>query len=154
MTVYTITTEGEEALAAATAETILAAAGASTIKGRLIGFGFAFDGIVSTEAPVVWALRRGSSASQGSSTAATEEKKDSDDVSAIVTGFHSFSSEPTYTGQNLMQGNVHPQGGMYEWNAARDEEEWVLDDSTNSFFGLVLTAPAVTNVAGWMVFRG
>lgn len=147
---YTITTEGEEALAAATAETVLLVAGSTSAKGHMWGFGFAFDGVTAAAEPVQWKLKRGNSASQGTSSAATEEKRDPDEPAAILTGFHSFSGEPTYTGQPLMAGEIHPQGGVYEWRAVDVAESFVLDDSANSFFGLELTAPAVVNVQAWM----
>lgn len=150
---YTITTEGEEALAAATAETILLIAGSTSAKGRLWGFGFAFDGVTAANEPVQWKLKRGNSASQGTSSAATEEKRDSDEPSALITGFHSFSAEPTYTGQPLTAGEIHPQGGVYEWHASGLDETFVLDDSANSMFGIELTAPAVVNVQAWMEFE-
>ena len=150
---YTITTEGEEALVAATAETVLLLAGSASAKGLLWGFGFSLDGTSSAAEPVQWKLKRGNSASQGTSTAATEEKRDSDLPAALLTGFHSFTAEPTYTGQALMAGEIHPQGGVYEWRANTLEECFVLDDATNSFFGVELTAPAVVNAQGWMDFE-
>lgn len=148
---YSITTEGEEALAAATAETLCIVAGATTRKGRVIAYGVSFDGVSSSAEPVQVKLKRGNSASQGSSSAATEEKHDPDDPAAACTGFHSFSGEPTYTGQPLRHHEVHPQGGQYElWRAGSEDDGFVLDDSANSFLGLEATAPAVVNVGAWM----
>ena len=48
---YTITTEGEEALVVATAETILLGAGAASAKGLLGGFGVSLDGTSSAAEP-------------------------------------------------------------------------------------------------------
>ena len=150
---FTITTEGEEALAAATAETVLLVAGSTSAKGLLWGFGFSVDGTSPTAEPGRFALKRGNSASQGTSTAATAEKKDSAAPTSLLTGFHSFTAEPTYTGQSLVSGEIHPQGGVYEWRANTIEECWVLDAATNSFFGLVLTYAAIVNVEAWMEFE-
>lgn len=142
---YSITTEGEEALAAATAETLLIVAGATSRKGRILAFELSFDGVTSGAEPVQGRIRRGNSASQGTSTAATEEKHDPDDPTAALTGFHSFTAEPTYTGQPLREFEVHPQGGQYG-DKITVPGPWVLDDATNSFIGLVVTAPATVNV--------
>lgn len=142
---YKITTEGEEALAAATAETVLLLAGSTAGKARLTEVALGFDGVTSTAEPVQWKVKRGNSASQGTSSAATEEKEDPDDATAANTGFHSFSGEPTYTGQPLAHGEVHPMGGWM-----RVPVSLVVDDATNSFLGLELTAPAIVNVAAEM----
>lgn len=150
---YTITTEGEEALVAATGETVLLVAGSASAKGRLWRYKVTFDGTSAAAEPVQVQLKRGNSASQGTSTAATEEKRDIDDPNALLTGFHSFTAEPTYTGQPLDAGEVHPQGGQYEWIANNEDECFVLDDSANSFFGIVVTAPAGVNVQAVMEFQ-
>lgn len=145
---YSITTEGEEALVAATVETLLIVAGSTTRKGVIRAFTVSFDGVVSADAPVQVKIKRGNSASQGTSSAATEEKNDPDSPAASCTGFHSFTAEPTYTGQPLRHIEVHPQGGIFRdqlIEAPRDG--WYLDDSTNSFIGVEVTAPAVVNVA-------
>lgn len=145
---YSITTEGEEALAAATAETVLILAGTTTRKGIIRGFTVSFDGVVSSDAPVQVTVKRGNSASQGTSSAATEEKHDPDSPSASCTGFHSFTVEPTYTGQPLRHVEVHPQGGLFrDILIEAPKDGWSLDDATNSFIGIQVTAPAVVNVA-------
>lgn len=142
---YRITTEGEEALAAATAETLLMLAGSTAGKARLTRIGFGFDGIAPTDPPIQWKLKRGNSASQGTSTAATEEKEDPDDAAAANPGFHSFTAEPTYTGQPLDHNEIHPQGGWIYLDV-----DVIVDDATNSFVGLEVTAPNVVNVAAMM----
>lgn len=142
---YRITTEGEEALAAATAETLLILAGATAGKAVLTEFGLACDGVTPTAEPIQWKIKRGNSASQGTFTGATEEKEDPDDAAAANAGFHSSAGEPTYTGQPLMHGELHPQGGWLVVPCAL-----IVDDATNSFLGLEVTAPAVVNVAAFM----
>lgn len=142
---YRITTEGEEALGAATAETVLLLIGATAGKAIIDEIGFGFDGTSATAEPVQWKIKRGNSASQGTSSAATEEKDDPDDAAAANAGFHSFTAEPTYTGQPLAHGEVHPQGGWLVLPV-----RIFLDDATNSMIGLELTAPAAVNVAAHM----
>lgn len=145
-TKYTITTEAEEALTAATAETLLIVAGATTRKAKITGYGVSFDGVSSTAEPVQVLIKRGNSASQGTSTAATEEKLDPDSPTAACTGFHSFTAEPTYTGQTIYRYVIHPQGGVLIERGL----EIMLDDATNSFIGIEVTAPAVVNATAWM----
>lgn len=139
---YTATTEGEEALTTS-AETIILLAGTTNHKVVITEIGFAFDGTSSTAEPIQWKIRRGNSASQGTSSAATEEKADPDDPAAAATAFHSLTAEPTYTGQPIDAGECHPQGG-WQWI----KTFIVLDDATNSFVGVEVTAPAAVNVQG------
>lgn len=152
---YSITTEGEEALAAATAETLLLVAGNATVRMAIYRYSFAFDGTTSTAEPVVVRIKRGNSASQGVSSAATEEKFDPADPSSPSAGFHSFTAgnEPTYTGQALHIIEVHPQGGWYEWIARDESDMLILEASTNSFIGIEATAPAIVNAVATMCFR-
>jgi hypothetical protein len=147
---FSITGEAEEALAAATAETVLLLAGHASVWARIREMSLAFDGTSATAAPVEIKVKRGNSASQGTSTAATEEKWLPDSPGALATGFHSFTAEPTYTGQPLMHQNIHPQGGLWVWKAIDDADSIWLDNDANSFIGIEVTAPAVVNVAAWL----
>jgi hypothetical protein len=150
---YVITTEAEEALAAATAETVVLLAGNTSSKMAIYRWRVGFDGTSSTAEPIVVSVKRGNSASQGTSTGATEEKLDPDDSASLSNGFHSFTVEPTYTGQPLDIVEVHPQGGWYEWVARDDADMLVLDDATNSFIGIEVTAPATVNCSASLWYR-
>lgn len=146
---YTITTEGEEALAAATAETILQLRGATTTKAKLIEIGVSFDGTSPTAEPVrIRVLRQ---TTDGTATGASEEKDDPDDPTAGCTGFHSFTAEPT-AGGVLRDFELHPAGLPFvlQWPLGREP---VLDDATTSRVGIECTAPAVVNATGWITWE-
>src|SRR5688572_30205052 len=106
--IYSVTTEGEEALAAATAETLVQLRGATAVKAKVVKWSVSFDGVSSTEAPVVVRLLR--QTTDGTGTGATEVAWDPDNPTANITSFHSFSAEPT-AGEVLETYEVHPQGG-------------------------------------------
>lgn len=148
MAIYSITTEGEEALAAATAETLLQLRGATTVKAKIIEWGVSFDGVSVTAEPVrVRVLRQ---TSDGTGSAATEAKWDADDPAAGCTGFHSFSAEPA-AGEVLVDMEVHPQAGvLIQYPLGR---EIILDDAATSRLGIEVTAPAVVNAVGHLVWE-
>lgn len=146
--VYSITTEGEEALAAATAETVLQLRGATTVKAKILSFGVFFDGTSTTAEPVrVRFLRQ---TTDGTGSGATEVAWDPDNPTANCTGFHSFSAEPT-AGEVLIEAEVHPQTGYERFFELGREP--VLDNATSSRMGIEVTAPATVNVVGYLVFE-
>lgn len=146
MAVYAITTEGEEALAATTAETLVQIRGTTQAKAKIVAWGVSFDGVTATDAPVVVSFGR--QTTDGTGTGATEVKFDADDPSPGCTGFHSFSAEPTL-GDVFETYNIHPQGGLFvrEYPPGREP---VMDDATTSRIGLVATAPAAVNAVAWI----
>lgn len=144
---FAITTEGEEALAAATAETLLQLRGATTVQGALIGFGFALDGVSGTAEPIRVRLLR--QTTDGTATAATEEPFDpTGPAAAQCAGFHSFTAEPT-AGVVLMDFQVHPQGGQFHYQFPLGREI-KLGLAATSRIGLELTAPAIVNASGYL----
>lgn len=147
MAVYSITTEGEEALAAATAETVLQLRGATACKAKVIAWGVSFDGVSASEAPVVVQFLR--QTSDGTATGATEAKFDADDPAAACTGFHSFTSTEPTSGDVLEVYEIHPQGGLFvrEYPPGREP---VLDDAATSRIAIQATAPSAVNTVAWM----
>lgn len=148
MSIFSITTEAEEALAAATAETVLQLRGVTTTKAKIIEWGVFFDGVSATEQPVrVRVIRQ---TTDGTASAATEAEWDEDGPEALVTGFHSFTAEPT-VGEVLADYNVHPQAGIaMQYPLGR---EIVLSAATTSRIGIECTAPAIVNVAAYLVWE-
>jgi hypothetical protein len=142
---YSATTEGEEALAAATAETVLQVRGATVTKGRLKAWGVSFDGTSVTAEPVRVRLLR--QTTDGTGTGATEAKNDPDDPAANITAFHSFTAEPT-AGDVLEDREIHPQGG-YDHQYPHGEEK-VIDADAASRIGIEVTAPAVVNCVAYI----
>lgn len=148
MGVYSITGEAEEALAAATAETVLQLIGHASCKAKIVEWGVSFDGTSATAEPVRVRLLRQTTA--GTATAASEVAWDPDNPTASCAGFHSFTAEPT-SGDVLVDLDVHPQAGIIvQYPLGREP---VIDNSTASRMGLVLTAPAIVNAAAWLVWE-
>ncbi len=147
--IYSITTEGEEALTAATLETLLQLRGATTVKAKIVKWGVSFDGVSATEAPVVVRLLR--QTTDGTSSAATEVAWDPDNPTANCTGFHSHTAEPT-PGEVLETYEVHPQGGclIVEYPPGREP---VVDNATSSRIAIDATAPSAVNAVAFLVFE-
>ncbi len=147
--VYSATTEGEEALAAATAETLIALIGATTTKAKIVEWGVAFDGVSATAAPVVVRIVRATA--DGTGTGATEKPWDPDSPTAACAVKHSYSAEPTKESQALVELEVHPQGGVIvQYPLGR---EIVLDNATTSILCIEVTAPAVVNANAYIVWE-
>ena len=145
---YSITTEGEEALGAATAETVLQLRGSTATKAAVAEVSVSFDGTTAGNAPAVVRLLRQST--DGTATAATEVPWDPDNPTANVTGHHSFSAEPT-AGDVLATWEVHPQGGvlLVQWAPG---EGPIVDNATSSRIGLEVTAPDVVNCVAYLAW--
>lgn len=147
-TVYAGTTEGEEALAAATAETIMQLRGATAVKAKIVAWGVSFDGATATDAPVMVRLLR--QTSDGTGTGATEALlSDPDGPTANCAFLHSFSSTEPSAGDVLEVYEVHPNGGslVREYPPGREP---VLDNATTSRIGIDCLAGATVNVVGFL----
>lgn len=150
MAIYSITTEGAEALAAATAETVLGVRGLTTVKAVILEWGVAFDGASATAVPVRVRLNRHST--DGTATAATEVPWDgaADAPAALLTGFHSYTAEPT-TSATLVELYCHPQGGLsFQYGPGRGP---TIGAATTSRLGIECVAPATVNVTGYLVWE-
>lgn len=148
--IFAITSEGEEALAAATAETVIAVMGVAATKAYLIEWGVSFDGITATAEPVMVELYQ--LTANGTATAATEVAWRRDSVAAQATGHHSYTVEPT-KGNRIACYQVHPQGGGLVIQYPLGREPLIADGSTAHGIGIVCTAPAIVNVCAYMVFE-
>lgn len=147
--IFACTTEGEEALAAATAETLLQIRGSSSVKTKLIAWGVSFDSTSATAEPVLVRLAR--QTTDGTATGASEVKNDPDDPAALVTTFHSFSAEPTL-GDVLEEYDIYPGGIPFVMQYPLGDEP-VIDSDTTSRLAIVVTAPAIVNAVAWMRWR-
>jgi hypothetical protein len=143
------TTEGSEALAAATAETLIQARGVTTVKYELAYFRVSCDQQPTTEVEDVgWRLLY--QTTDGTASAATELQGDPDDQAAALTTFHSFSAEPT-AGTVIDEGFFPANGSEFLYKAVGDGI--ILDSATTSRIGLELTASAVVNARGSFGWR-
>ena len=149
--VYSITTEGEEALAAATAETVLQLVASTAVSPKIVEWGLSFDSTSATAQPVVVRLLWQTSTSEGGASAATEvawDRRTAQGAKAV--GRHTFTSESTAP-TCFATYNVHPQAGIVvQYPLGREP---VLDNSTLSRFGIECTAPAVVNVVGYLAWE-
>lgn len=150
MSIFSATTEGEEALAAATAETVIALIGASAVKAKLIEWGVSFDGIDPVAAPVQVRLVR-LTADDGTSSAATEIDVTVDNPTANCTAKHSYTAEPTKATNPIVAYEVHPQAGLViQYPLGREVE---LDNSSSAGVAVEVTAPATVNCWAYMIWE-
>jgi hypothetical protein len=146
MAIYSVTSEGEEAIAAATVETLVQLRGVTTAKARIVAWGISLDGVTSTDAPAVVDLLF--QTTDGTATGATEVALNPDEPAALVTGFHSFSAEPT-PGGIIESYEVHPQGGMVirEYPPGREP---MITNATSSRIGVRVNCPTAVNALAWI----
>lgn len=137
-------TKSNQALAAATAETIIQLVTPSTVRAQITKIAIAFDGTSSTAEPVDVFLCVQSTA--GTSSGGTVAKLDPASPTALVTTLVDFTAEPAADSNEVWRVMIHPQGGLYEVN-------WALGDRTaplmavSTRWGLKCTAAAVVNVS-------
>lgn len=145
----TITTEGTESLAAATAETLLQARGVTGVKYELAYLCLEGDQQPTTEVENV-AFRLLYQTTDGTGSAATEQPGSPDDPTPALTAFHSFSAEPTAGGSQLE--GFFPANGGREWYWA-EGEGYELDNATSSRLGVEVNASAAIGARATMRFR-
>lgn len=140
-----VTTEGEEALAAATLETLVQIIGHAGTKTAIVEWGIGIDATAAGTALV----ELGRQTSAGTSTGAVEILWDADDAAAQWTGFHSFSAEPT-KGDVFAQYEVPENGGqiIMQYPLGR---EVIIDSATTSRVGLWVTATQTCNAVAYLV---
>lgn len=144
--IYTITTEGLEGVTTAT-ETILQLKGATASKGALVAWGISFSGIDPVGAPIQVDLLRQTTA--GTNAGAAEVQLDADDAAPGITGFTSFSAEPT-AGAVLEQYWIHPQGGNMVREYPPGREPMIAKAATDYLALRVVSPGAAVNVLAWM----
>lgn len=143
-----VTTEGEIALSAATAKTILQLVAAANHKVAVKGFSVSFDGTSVTAEPVQVDLIRQTSAGSGG-TAATPYAEDTSSETVQTTAVKGCTSEPTGTTIILRRYDVHPQTGFeVRFNS---DDEIVL--AGGGRLGIRCTAPATVNALAHFSFE-
>lgn len=135
-------TVSNQALAAATAETVVQLVTAATVRAQLTKLAISFDGTSSTAEPVDVFLATQDTA--GTSSAGTVGKLDPAAPTAQTTTRVSFTAEPTTDTNEVWRITLHPQGGLYEMN-------WPIGDPTapkmavSTRLGLKCLAAAAVN---------
>ncbi len=141
----TITTE--EALGAATAETIVQVVAATNHSIKILAWGVFFDGASPTAEPVVVKLARQTTA--GTSSALGVVKWDDSGADTFdTTALQDFSAEPT-GGDVLEMRNVHPQDGYEAFYPIGQE----IIVGAGDRIGIVCTAPAAVNALAYIRFE-
>ena len=147
--VYSATTEGEEALTTS-AETVLCLIGAAATKARVVEWGIAFDSTSATSEPVRIRLVR-TTADDGTATGATEKPWDPDNPTPACSVKHSYTAEPTKESQPLVELHCHPQAGLVvQYPLGR---EIVLDNSASAGLAIEVLAPAAVNCSAYIVWE-
>lgn len=143
---YTIR-RSNEALAAATRETLLQLVTGATRRARILEIGVSFDGVSGTAEPVDVELCIQTTA--GTASAVTPVNMDSAGPAAIATAQAQFTVEPTTT-NILFNWMVHPQGGLFV-------VQWDVDQAprlaVSSRIALAATAAAIVNCSAYIRFE-
>lgn len=141
-----VTTEGEIALAAATAKTVLQLVAAANHPVAVKGFGVSFDGTSATAEPVQVDILRQTTA--GTMSAATPVEETNTGTTLQTTAQKTATAEPT-AGNVLRRYEVHPQAGILEKFTIEDE----LILAGGGRLGIRCTAPANVNVTAHISFE-
>lgn len=153
---YTVSTSIDCPLVATTPKTMLAVIAPATFGADLRGFEIAFDGVTTTDKPVLVELCTCTFASNSTpGTANTNENANIQQIygRSITTGFTAFSvstSEPTViTPFKLLR--VTPNGGTYDYDWPLGETP---DSPVSNGFLIRLTAPtSAVNARGSVRFE-
>jgi hypothetical protein len=109
---YTITTQTNVSLTAATAKTIAAVSTPSTRRAKLVGVSVSFDSVTATDGSVLVEIVRSDATTAGVATSRTPVPIDSAEAAALCSGFVNYTAgnEPTnYT--VVDEKRITPVGG-------------------------------------------
>jgi hypothetical protein len=139
---FTVGTDGEIALASATATTVLQVLAPTNQRVAVLGFHVGFDGTNPTAEPVQVEILRQTSAGAGRASVTPSKDDDSlpETVQTTATKWQAAATEPT-AGEILREYEVHPQAS-YERAFGIDEEIRIKGGGR---IGLRLTAPSGVN---------
>lgn len=146
---YTVESNGDIALTAATAKTVLSVINAANSLIRITEIGASFDGTSGSAEPVTVELCMSTEATAGTATSHTIVQCYGSPRTVQATGKRNFSAEPTVL-TVCKRWLVHPQTGIViQFPLGREPE------MTTSADALVLrcTAPAGVNFQGYLQFE-
>lgn len=147
--VYSCTAEGEEALASATAETVLALLGDAAVRGKIVEWSVFFDGVSTTAEPV--RVRLVQITTDGTASNAAAKVWSSGAPAANCQPRKDYTVEPTKDANPYYDIEVHPQTGFaIQYPLGRELE---LPADTTDGVGIEVTAPAVVNVVANIVWE-
>lgn len=143
---YTVETNGDIALSAATAKTILNYINGSNALGRIIEMSVSFDGTSGSAEPVTVELCSCTQATAGTSTSHTIAQSGGPTRTAQGTAARNYTAEPTVL-TVLKRWLVHPQTGIViQFPLGREPEQVVTADG----LAIRCTAPAAVNAQGYL----
>lgn len=146
---YTVETNGDIALSAATAKTIMMVINGANSLVRLVEISLDFDGTSATAEPVTVELVSSTQAGAGTSTSHTIAQCRGPTRTVQATAARNYTAEPT-TLTVLKRWLVHPQSGRtIQFPLGREPEQVTTADG----LGIRCTAPATVNVQGYMEFE-
>ena len=147
---YSFTTEGAEALAVDTAETILNLINAVNSLIRVTELSVSFDGVAATNVPALIELMNSTQAVSGTSTVATVRQLRGPTRTVQGNGRHSYTVEPTVLTE-LKSWLLRPDGGLLiiQFPLGREPEQVSGGDG----YPIRVTAPDIVNVRGYIEFE-
>jgi len=148
MATYTVETNGDIALSAATAKTIMQVINSANGVVKVVEFGVSFDGVSGTAEPVTVELVSSTQATAGTSTSHTIAQVSGATRTAQATAARNYTAEPTVL-TVLKRWLAHPQTGLVvQFPLGREPQQNTGSDA----LGIRCTAPATVNVQGYMEF--
>lgn len=149
MATYTVESNGDIALSAGTAKTVLSVICAANAPIKIVEIGASFDGTSSTAEPVTVELCSSTEASAGTATAHTIAQTGGMPRTPQSSGKRNFTAEPTVL-TVLKRWLVHPQTGMVlQFPLGREP----MQATTQDAIALRCTAPAAVNFQGYLEFE-
>lgn len=146
---YTVESNGDIALTAATAKTILSVISAANALNRITELGVSFDGTSVTAEPVTVELCYSTQATAGTTTSHTIAQSRGPTRTVQATAARNYTAEPTVL-TVLKRWLVHPQTGLVVQSPLGRETEQVV---TADALCIRCTAPANVNAQGYMEFE-
>lgn len=146
---YTVETNGDIALSAATAKSIMSVINAANSLIRIVEFAVSFDGTSATAEPVTVELCYSTQAGAGTTTSHTIAQVRGPTRTVQATGARNYTAEPT-TLTVWKRWLVHPTSGIViQFPLGREPECTVTADALL----IRCTAPAAVNVQGYIEFE-
>lgn len=146
---YTAHTNGDVALSAATAKTVVSVINAANSLIRIVEIGVSFDGTSATAEPVTVELCYSTQATAGTSTSHTITQVRGPTRTVQATAARNYTAEPTSL-TVWKSWLVHPTSGLVvQFPLGREPECTVTSDALL----LRCTAPAAVNVNAYIEFE-
>lgn len=138
----------EQALAAATAETLLQLVTPATRRAKILGFSLCGASVTSSEAPMLIEFLLQTTA--GTAAAQTPQPLDDADPAALCTAQKNFTAEPT-AGAIKRRLKLTPVGGTIVYHFPEGQE---LKIAVSARMGLRVTSPAAqSNVTAELIYQ-